>query len=367
MGKQLFETLVAMSSDYGRKYKDFTEEKGLKILSGMLDKYYDAFGMYTGYAPFAAYLYSQGLRDYASTFHANKRWSEGKVFYVFDETLENEIRRSELSPTCKVPASLLNQCPHSSFFVQTRGGFVNHEYEEILGSTDHPVQGDGIGFFATFSPEKRFDKNLKAWANTGNQILDILGCAEGTDGAYISTITTSMVIPPVGSEKTIEESIIYAFDYAKAYADDPQKQIYSKKYDLFVLLHALQYILFLCAENASLTERKPEKKPPSWASKKKRAVAQVKVIDVSCEDPTPTRRIFPPSYKGSSSSKGKTGRILASHIRRGHWAHRWVGSGDEKHLALRWIRETRIHPESESAGAFVEVAKKIAPKSWSTY
>ena len=46
----------------------------------------------------------------------------------------------------------------------------------------------------------------------------------------------------------------------------------------------------------------------------------------------------------------------APHVRRSHWAYRWVGSKKEndRHLELRWIRESFIHPEMVIKGSIID-------------
>ena len=39
----------------------------------------------------------------------------------------------------------------------------------------------------------------------------------------------------------------------------------------------------------------------------------------------------------------KSTRTISTHTRRGHWARRWVGSGDERRLEKRWIEQTIVN------------------------
>lgn len=49
---------------------------------------------------------------------------------------------------------------------------------------------------------------------------------------------------------------------------------------------------------------------------------------------------------GGGGGNTGTGSAKRPHMRRGHWHNYWAGSGDERHLVLKWTAPTMIHPEA---------------------
>jgi len=298
--------------------------------------------------------------------HASYRWLKDKIYYKFDKELEDGIKAGGISATEDVPAALLNRLPYSSFFVETRGGFSDDELNDKLEELGASFPKSFKGFFCTVSPRYQYNERIDALVNTGDKVMDItIYCI--ADNGEKADCTVSMVVPKEESPLTIKEAMISRVNYEPlvqtSYGE--QREYHEKfskvahLYDLALLLDSLQYILYLCAENNQVKEI-PQPKPKVWASKKKKAAATVKIFSVSEpeEDREPIQKVFPPPiYKGSSShgSGVPTGKTMPPHTRRGHWAYRWVGHGSEKELKLRWIRETRVHPELETPGAVVKV------------
>lgn len=346
---ELYERISSMSVDYIKCVSKYSEEAGIEVLNKCYADVPDSENTsYTGYVPLIAWMRHAGKSDkHSYMIYQCYNWNKTKVFYSFNESLENEIKSSNITPTMFVPAILLNQCPFSSFFVQTRGGFIHKEIDAQIGNKIGEGW-NGVGFFCTISDFRKYDHDKKRLVKTGDKVIDI-ACCSGRDGdENLISAVVSMRVPSSNQELTIKDVVIYAFDYNVMYSEEKAK--YCREYDDKILLTALQYILHLCSENSTILPRPlQEKKVKSWASKKKKSAASVKVYDVSIRD-------FPNKLRSHSSSGNKnTGITKAPHVRRAHWAYRWVGKGEERHLALRWIHEAYIHPELENTGVIVNV------------
>ena len=341
--KELFEKINELTEDYAKYCKDFNEKKDLQHLESVLRREHIIPKQYVGSAAMYGYLHKKNRNIMlAAVFYQSWYWNQTKIFFSFNETLEQEICNSDLSKTTLVPAILLNQCPYSSFFIQTNNRFVDHQFENMIdGKPD--IKGDGLGFFAKISPFRKF--NGEKFVNTGEKVLDVTCCAESNSNNQINTLTISMKIP-VGNEKlSIQDAIVYGQDYDEIY--DKEKAKLCKENDMNILLTALQYILHLCSKNSEITQRIMKK--TLAISKKQKSNAKVKIYDVS----VPQRDFI--SHGGYSHSGNHTNQTRGFHIRRAHWAFRWVGSKDNRHPELRWIRECKIHPELENKGVIVNV------------
>ena len=350
--KELYERINEMVCDYIGYCEGYNEQKALQILKNILSKEHIQINNCTGYIAMAGWLYKEGKKvTLGPVFNQCLHWNKTKVFFSFNESLEQEIQKSNLDSTMNVPAILLNQCPFSSFFIQTNSNFVNYNYEnEIEGNPD--VQGDGLGFFVTISPGMKQDEKTFEFIPTGNKVMDVTFCADSLDNtevkSYMNTLTVSIEIPNNNQLLTIKDAVIFSQDYDKIY-EDKEKVLLCKKNDIEMLVKALQYILHLCSKNSEIIPRMPVKK--SFMTKRQKLNAKVKQYEVSLR---PAEREFP-IHSNTIHSENHTGETRKSHVRRAHWAYYWCGSKDNRHLEIRWVRECIIHPEQINSGTIFNV------------
>ena len=112
---------------------------------------------------------------------------------------------------------------------------------------------------------------------------------------------------------------------------------------LHTLLVALQFIIYIMAENADIQDI-PSKKVAK-RRKKARGISNTanKVNEklVGVRIGSAIRKARASSH---SSPQGSTGFTKRPHSRRGHWHHYWVGPRDgERSLILKWVAPTIIH------------------------
>ena len=210
--KELFEYINKTCTAMIAPCKDYDTKQALDELAKTVILLDDENWSYFACAPVLHYLTAKKRLplEIASTqvalVYQSLNWYKNKVFYSFDEELEAEIMRSNLSLTTKVPATLLRRCPYSSFFVQTRGGMIVPEYEEKIHA--HPdIVGSGIGFFTTISPFYELDKATGKFKDTGELILNVVAIADNADDTHIIN-SVSMKIPQVNSEATIDDCAV---------------------------------------------------------------------------------------------------------------------------------------------------------------
>ena len=372
MAKELFEKINNACVENNKRF-DYTEDHARNCLTECLtmlriskDKGAEFYRNYfsnqrlRGFSALEMLLMSKPTKNndmpkFAPIAFASKHWLKDKIFFEFDESLEKQIQESFIADSEDVPASLLNRIPYSCFFVSTRGGFVDWEIENRfmeLGSWgETTVTGNGVGFFVVISPQVKYDERVGGLVNSGNKVMDIISCAADKSENAMNTATVSMVIPREDSDITIKEAMIPYVPYDTVTDWNEEQQRLSYQYDLTILLSALQYILYLCAENNEIKQRiLPKAK--SWASKKKKSASTVKIFDVS----EPKTRDFPPKnyYSESSDYESGTGSPKSPHVRRGHWHTYWTGKRGERTPKVIWIAETRVHPELETSGAILK-------------
>lgn len=380
MAKELFERINNLCTDYANDTKKvfdpIVQRDYLSFMSFMartnnpnnnIMKKYFGNERIRGFSPLEAYFMThpefEKKTRHAPAYFASRNWVKNRIYFEFEEELEKQIQDSCIADSEDVPAELLNRLPYSCFFVATRGGgFVDWEIEnrfKELNDWKGTVEGEGIGFFVVVTPQQRYDHQIGALVNTGNKILDVIACANTVNSGDVSVITTSMVIPKDG-DMTINEAMIPYAPYEDVPWSEEERRL-SYQYDMTILLSALQYILYLCAENNVIRPRVMAK-PKSWASKKKKSAAQVKILDVlePEQDKTePAARDFPPKNVVSMGSSThtepyETGQTKSPHTRRGHWHTYWTGPRGNRTRKLIWVNEARIHPELETNGVILK-------------
>ena len=130
----------------------------------------------------------------------------------------------------------------------------------------------------------------------------------------------------------------------------------SLKYSItiHVVNSAMQLLLYICAQNAEISEktesRKAYKKSPKIIKDQYKEIRQF-------ERGKKTSEIIRKTFKTHSSEMAddelqivflqKTGNKKRPHVRKGHWHHYWIGSkkGRNRQLKLNWIAPSIIHQE----------------------
>lgn len=108
----------------------------------------------------------------------------------------------------------------------------------------------------------------------------------------------------------------------------------------------VQLLLYLCAANADVKERRPS---TTTAAKKATDKRQVRQWDVGVRVGATIKHNR--SYATKTQLKGGDHKQHARprpHLRRGHWSHFWVGKRDSKdrERILKWIEPTYINADS---------------------
>ena len=216
--KELFLEVNAMCDEAMGFCKGYNPQKAMEeFTKAVLETRSDAY-ISNGYSPMLYYLTKHGKLQgndwrYAASLYQCWCWNRSKIFFSFDEELEKEIRDSDISLSSQIPASLLNRCPYSSFFIQTRGGVRAAEGLESVMDRES-FADNGIGFFVNISPQYKLDRKHGVFVRTGSKILDTVWCTYSKFGDSPCVYEATLLIPPEGTEETIEECYVECYSFS---------------------------------------------------------------------------------------------------------------------------------------------------------
>lgn len=252
-------------------------------------------------------------------------WRRGKLIYQFDETLGNEIIQT--ATDLVIPIDIIQQLPAPCVFI----GFPEPEYESDI---ELPA-----GFFVYIEHD----------VNTGRKELRIYYITHS--GNPMTQYIIHLI--PGG---TINDGIDAAIKEIRR--QQRQNFIFSQAANIGaefleksreLTIQAVQYVLYICAENADIQENESQAKIYRKPDRTLDRLREIRKWDVGVktgiilraaekhrtekEKSNPTKEYEPRQYKNRP------------HIRRAHWHHFWTGSGDDKKLILRWINSTIVNAD----------------------
>ena len=278
------------------------------------------------------------------------RWIKSKLVYFFDPDVERQFAGLDIDDLLAMPLSVLNRLPASEFFVAVDPGA--YDWHDDDGNAP-------IGFL--FVLDRNYScGNMLDRSSAGFQIILVFDYSEQGDNAhvdyrplaYMGVKFTTAVPMTFGTLMTMNIDEIHqkSKDWRRGITVDEDTwntgiaQTDSLYYD--VLTHTLPYILYLCSENAELQDDS-EKTYRPWTLEPKHKYREVDQIACGTELGKRIR-----SFKNNSSvvyTSGRTGkgRSKAPHHRRAHFHKFWVGSGENKHVVIKWLQEMYIHKDAQ--------------------
>ena len=279
------------------------------------------------------------------------KWRDAKIVYKFDKELENALLHdTHFSIDDDIPADILTNLPHRSFFIDTENAPVSEETKKkfIKGMNESEDAFSPERFMGIFvNLYDYYDREGNALPTGGHlQISLLLSEPQPGDIPY-NVVSTCITIPP---DKSISiKDAMNMMDEDEKYRDAAAG----------IALNVLQYLLYLCAENSVV---RPLGKEPRKPRLKKYTEAK-EPSKYAVNFPKELHRKFPPTERGVSavrvaSPEGEK-RTTAPHERRAHWHSYWTGGrkGSEKaKLALRWLSPILVnYGKGETVGTNVTV------------
>lgn len=102
------------------------------------------------------------------------------------------------------------------------------------------------------------------------------------------------------------------------------------------ICQVVQLLLYVCAENADIIEDEEQRKIYNISTFKIRdKYREIRKYNVGV------------SLSKAIQIKKKEGSPKASHVRRAHWHHYWVGTGNNRTLILRWLSPMLINAKKQ--------------------
>jgi len=105
----------------------------------------------------------------------------------------------------------------------------------------------------------------------------------------------------------------------------------------------LPYILYLCSQNAEIAQEPTSRriyKP--WKLSPKHKYREVKQMQCATKDGMKIRNFKKMQAERKLNGKGS---MKAPHMRRAHYHRYWVGSGENRHIEIKWVAPTYIHED----------------------
>ncbi|MGM9763528.1 MAG: AcrVA2 family anti-CRISPR protein [Candidatus Cryptobacteroides sp.] len=259
----------------------------------------------------------------ASFVAALSSWRRGKYIYQFDETLAAEVISTVEDMV--IPAEILYHMPSQCLFIS-------------LPTAENKTPDYPAGFFA----------HIESDTNTGERELRIHYITQS------GTLLTQYIVHLI-PDGTITDGINAAIAEIRKNTYNNIYQPIGEHISVYLnkartlTIQAVQLILYICAENAEITENEAQAKIYRKSDRVIDKYREIRKWDVGVKTGIILRRNERrQNYThDSQSANDKSGIKKRSHLRRAHWHHYWAGSGDNKKLILRWINSIIINPDED--------------------
>ena len=230
-------------------------------------------------------------------------WRQNKSVYKFDEDME-QILFAQAEDSIQVPASIFNRMPYSCIYIETKtlpmhGFFVHREYD--VNTKDEElrlviVKSDGSAY------------GIPMHILEGKTVSQCMG------ETYSRVKSNGIDLPADGMQDVTNQ-----------------------------IAKLLQLVIYVCAENADMTENPVQAKIYRRDKTVKDAFREIRQWDVGYKIGSLARasRASASSQNPSTSGSGSSKR---PHPRRGHWSHYHVGPGRTETI-VKWIAPTFVNAE----------------------
>lgn len=243
---------------------------------------------------------------YAYAYVMSSHWRQTKLIYEFDKTLVEELTaQTDLA----VASEMLKRLPFECAYIMT---------PNLFSYNDEPVDG--------FMCLKRHD------------VLQILFVARNKkDGT-----TNEGLLDIHLDAKTLEES-----DKLSQEASIRRGLISGHTPSTHTGNGIIQMLLYLCAANADVKERRPTtapaKKTPKTTDKR-----PVRRWDVGIRVGATIKRNRSYATRTAQRADHRQHARPRPHLRRGHWSHFWTGKRDsaDRERILKWIEPVYINADT---------------------
>lgn len=258
-------------------------------------------------------------------------WRPTKQIYTFDEKLADMLARQDL--TGDIPIDVLKRVPCKAMYLQSNyfGGF------------------DGVFVFFSIDVNKTDQMEMRMFLIEDDTVICyplFLIPGKTLDQCLEDTAKDTVELDENGELQDAQELLL--------------------KVRRGVTQTILQLVLYLCAENKDVIEKKrldfTPKKQTNNKKKKRKLPPEKKIVEF--EVGKIVTRSYSNEYRPSEYHEATgTGSAKRPHMRKAHWHHFWTGSRskpEERKLILRWVPPTFVNQqeEVESSPTINKVRKK---------
>ena len=274
----------------------------------------------------------------ASYVAALAAWRRGKFIYSFDPALAEEFYES--ATDAAIPVDILYHLPAQCIFI---------DFSRMSQKPGFPA-----GFFT----------HIECDPETGERELRLHFIDR--DGELLNMNIVHLL--PGG---TVNDGIDAAIETIRQNADKMAEalKIPAEKHTIAVefinrtretAVQALQYVLYICSENAEISEDRAQKKIYRKRNKVMDRIEEIRKWEVGVKTGQILRRQEQQrmQYAHTAETTPGNGSPKRTHLRRAHWHHFWVGSGENRQLVLRWISSTIINPDGSTPPTIIKLKNK---------
>ena len=244
---------------------------------------------------------------YAYAYVMSSHWRQTKLIYEFDKTLVEELTaQTDLA----VASEMLKRLPFECAYVMT---------PNLFGYNGEPVDG--------FMCLKR--------RNVLQILFVVYNKKDGTTSEGLLDIhldaTTLEESDRLSQETSVKRGLISGHT--------PSTHTSSG---------IIQLLLYLCAANADIKERKPSTTAAAKKATKTTDKRPVRRWDVGVRVGATIKRNRSYAARTTQSADHKQHARPRPHLRRGHWSHFWTGKRDsaDRERVLKWIEPVYINANS---------------------
>lgn len=280
-------------------------------------------------------------------------WHTDKVTYRFDPDVEEVLAQQAQSfdEDMEIPAQVLEYLPHNIFFVKTGTSPLTKEdrkYVKKRHRNNHLAKAGQLGFFFHYG-DVYVSKDGAVSKDPERKCIEFFVLSRKRDSAEVNVMPVSLIFSKGDTIRSMVGSSVA--DFLLFGETDEHSADYGAEYSLniSVLRWALQYVLYLCSENAELEQdpvnRQMYRHPtPGFVKNRPR---EVLLIDAGKKTGAMIHAFKQKRYEARSAGSA-TATTRSPHVRRAHWHHYWTGRlshPEERRLVIKWVAPSYIHKE----------------------
>ena len=285
-------------------------------------------------------------------------WHTDKVSYRFDPEVEELLQQQAQSfdEDMAIPAQVFQYMPHRVFFIKTRTSPLSESDRKYMKKRHKnsimAKESEQIGFFCHYGDVYTIREGIVRKDNERKN-MEIFVLSQRKETQEVNIMPISLMFTKNDTGREILENAVHDFFSYGDIKTAPGSMEYDAEYNLClsILKWAMQYVLYLCSENAEIEQdpvnRQMYRHPtPGFVKNKPREVLLLE----AGKKTGALIHAFKQKKRGNDSAGSGIPVKKSPHVRRAHWHHYWVGkmNTDQRRLVVKWVAPAYIHKELAS-------------------